>query len=244
MTALVVSSVVALFLVAIGSGALLRLGLVLCLLLAVGAGAVAVTTGRRTMSIARAEVSRERAARMREVEHLQRRILEVQDAGRALSIRLDGEGARIAGLRADAARWQRSSEMLRPTLLLPLLTEAMRRSAPVPLARVRVRIDDAAALARALAPRVGAPTRVEPAQPIQLPQPIPLPQSIPLSQPIQPLVAVLREFSLIGLAAFPRPAGMPDPGLPLVAPAQVVDLTEGVTIDLRATESRVEQTGT
>ena len=238
MTALVVSSVVALFLVAIGSGALLRLGLVLCLLLAVGAGAVAVTTGRRTMSIARAEVSRERAARMREVEHLQRRILEVQDAGRALSIRLDGEGARIAGLRADAARWQRSSEMLRPTLLLPLLTEAMRRSAPVPLARVRVRLDDAAALARALAPRVGAPTRVEPAQPI------PLPQSIPLSQPIQPLVAVLREFSLIGLAAFPRPAGMPDPGLPLVAPAQVVDLTEGVTIDLRATESRVEQTGT
>jgi hypothetical protein len=227
-TALAVSSALALVLVVLGSGALLRLGLVLCLAVAVGAGLVAITSGRRSVSLARAEVSRERAARVREVELLRQRVLEVQDASRALSLRLDREHAQMAGLRADVSRWQRTPEVLRPTLVMPLLQEAIRRSAPVPLARVHVPLDDAAALASALAPRMDDPAAHDP---------------VVHDPAADPVVEVLGEFSLIGLAAFPRPAGMPDPGLPLVAPVRVVDLTEGTTIDLRAAESTVEQAG-
>jgi hypothetical protein len=227
-TALAVSSALALVLVVVGSGAPLRLGLVLCLAVAVGAGVVAITSGRRSVSLARAEVSRERAARVREVELLRQRILEVQDAGRALSVRLDRENAQLAGLRADVSRWQRPTEVLRPTLVMPLLQEAIRRSAPVPLARVHVPLDDAAALASALAPRTEDRATGDRATE---------------DRATEPFVEVLGEFSLIGLAAFPRPAGMPDPGLPLVAPVRVVDLTESTTIDLRAAESTVEQAG-
>jgi hypothetical protein len=212
--AFVVSAVIALVLVIVGDGALLRIGLALCVGLAVAAGLVASSSGRRAVSIARAEASHERAARTREVQALEVRVREVVGATLSLSRRIDVDAITIAALRADIAELLRPQERVRPTLLLPLMVQAVNRTAPVPLARVHVRLDDAGAVAAALAPRAVIP---------------PAPS---------PFVEVVGEISLVGLAAFPRPAGMPDPGLPLVPPASsedglVADDAPALVIDLR-----------
>ena len=221
--ALVLSGVLALIVAFAASGTVLRVGVVLCTLMAVTSGAIALVTGRGLVSKVRAEMSRERAGRTREVDALQRHLVDVEQRAHQLSIRADSDRARMTALAADLLRMRRPAEHVRPTLLLPLLTEAINRAAPLPLARVRVRMDDASAVAAALAP----PVALRP------------------HRAIVGELSLVGEFSLIGLAAFPRPAGMPDPGLPLIAPVaqrpkpdQIVIPDANEVIDLRDADDR------
>jgi len=220
-----------LVLAGVGSGAVLRVGAAVCLVVASGVGVVALAGRRSSESRAAAAMSRERAARSRETAAITSVLEQMQTRLALAEARID------AMVQVEAARPRaRADDATRPTLLLPLLRAAFEPFAPQVV--VDVRSDRFPPLVRpdAAVPSFSRPASTAPAAPATS-----VTHAVMASESDQVLARVVRtievvgEFSLDGLTAFPRPAGMPSvfpsesPFSAAAAdsgPAEVIDLNE------------------
>jgi hypothetical protein len=196
----------------------LRVAVMLVLAVAIGAAVLAMDEARITEAKVRAELSRERADRVRADLDADRR------AGRLLA-RIDDLEARLVGAERELRKAPRTTVVVapdrRPVARIIELPDAVPATGDVeapgdgdtfvdvgPHETVIV-LPDADADAEAASGRGAAPDDVLVVTDVD---------DAPTPEDDFPIVEVVGEFSLDGLAAFPRPAGMPAP--------DVIDLRE------------------
>jgi hypothetical protein len=209
----------------LAQGPLLRLALILVLAVAIGAAVLAMDEARLTEARVRSELSRERASRSRDTVAAQMQIAK-------LLARIDGLESDLAALRSTLLAAPRTTVVVAPThvarprvIEIPDAVPAAEADADLDLDPVSERIVLRRAGTDAAPERVVDVTAVAPAaHGYGVVEASDEPLSVEADD--FPVVEVVGEFSLEGLAVFPRPAGMPESFPSITDDDRVIDLRE------------------